>query len=103
MGKVDTEVTGRRWKRPHSALLILSVSLQWPLLKENSSKSVVLEQLRKPGPSDPVLGWFWRKRVGEDSPFPSEDPVPWACFQEALPLRKAEQIHHHRHRLSHRL
>ena len=41
MGKVDTEVTGRRWKLPHSALLILSVSLQRPLLKENSSKSVV--------------------------------------------------------------
>lgn len=25
VGKVDTEVTGRRWKLPHSALLILSV------------------------------------------------------------------------------
>lgn len=48
-------------------------------------------------------GWFWWKRVGEDFPFPSEDPLPWASFQEALLLRKAEQIHHHRHRLSHRL
>ena len=98
MGKAEVEVAGRRWNFLHTALLILSLSLQGPLFIENPSKPVVPGAIQQAQPFRSCPRMLSGGRGCEEFPLLSQKSrCGQACFQEALLILKAEQrcIHCH--------